>query len=227
MTRVGLTKTFPVLFLSLPLALCPAAAIAQAQDLKVEIVPVTPHNMVEAVAFSPSGTQVLSGGGDNTMKLWDVAAGRLLRTFKGHTSVVRAVAFSPDGTKVLSASQDATIKLWDAASGRLLQTFTGHTGTVTSVAFSPDGARFVSGSRTVAGSDNSVRLWDVATGRQLHIFTPNSGEISSVHGTAAVVVELSPGMQVSLIEASGGWALIAREGRRLGYVEAKALVRLQ
>ena len=66
------------------------------------------------MAFSPDGRWVASGGGDNTVKLWDAeAGGKPVRTFRGHTSVVRRVAFSPDGKQLASASLDKTVKVWD------------------------------------------------------------------------------------------------------------------
>ena len=100
---------------------------------------------MNAVAFSPGGTRLLSGSEDHTLKLWDAATGLVLNTFDGHTESVHAVAFSPDGTRVLSGSDDKTLKLWDAATGQLLQTLAGHTEGVYSVAFSPDGTRALSG----------------------------------------------------------------------------------
>jgi WD40 repeat protein len=153
------------IFLQLPLL-----ATALAQTPKVEIVPITPPHMAYSVAFSPDGARVLSGGFDNTMMLWDVATGRLLRTFLGHTNTIRSVAFSPNGTSALSASQDSTMKLWDVSSGQLLHTYGGHTGTINSAHFSPDGSQIVSGSRSFLGDDDSVRLWDTATGQQLRMF---------------------------------------------------------
>ncbi len=46
-------------------------------------------------------------------------------------------------------------------------------------------------------------------------------------GTAPIVVQLSPGQQVVLIESASGWALVARDGKKLGYIEEKVLARLQ
>ena len=51
---------------------------------------------VRAIAFSPDG-KTLASGGDNTIKLWDAASGKLLRTIEGHSSNVKAIAFSPRG----------------------------------------------------------------------------------------------------------------------------------
>jgi WD40 repeat protein len=141
-------------------------SVASAQDRpKIEVVQNSPDGLISAVAFSPDGTLVLTGSGDKTLKLWDVATGKLLRSFDGHIGEVRSVAFSPDGTRALSGSKDKTLKLWDVATGKLLRTFEGHTFDVNSVAFSPDGARALSGS-----GDDTLKLWDVATGKVLRTF---------------------------------------------------------
>ncbi|KOR30824.1 hypothetical protein TI04_03895 [Achromatium sp. WMS2] len=75
---------------TLPLALQPQAIPAVVQRGHT--------SSVESVAFSPDGTILASASADNTIKLWRVADGALLRTLTGgHTGWVNSVAFSPDG----------------------------------------------------------------------------------------------------------------------------------
>src|SRR3954454_9249851 len=68
---------------------------------------------VTSVAFSPDGKMLASGSNDETIKLWDVQAGKEHATLKGHTNEVTSVAFSPDGKTLASASLDGTVRLWD------------------------------------------------------------------------------------------------------------------
>jgi WD40 repeat protein len=131
---------------------------------------------VYSVAFSPDGNQILSVSWDGTVKLWDIASGREIRSFLGHSKSVGYVAFSPDGHQILSGSLDGTVKLWDAASGREIRSFQGHSrSAVSSVAFSPDGNQILS----VSG-DSTVKLWDAASGREIRSFQGYSREVSSV-----------------------------------------------
>ncbi len=77
---------------------------------------------VSSVTFSPDGKTALSGGLDNTLKLWDISTGREIQTFKGHTKWVNSIAFSPDGKTALSGSRDNTLKLWDISTGKVIRT---------------------------------------------------------------------------------------------------------
>jgi len=130
---------------------------------------------VWAVAFSPDGTQLLSGSIDHTLKLWDTRSGQLLRTYTGHSLGVGAVAFSPDGTQLLSGSIDHTLKLWDVQSGQPLRPFMGHSHRVTTVAFSPDGQYLLSGSW-----DKTLKLWNAQSGQLLRTFEGHSDEVNAV-----------------------------------------------
>jgi WD40 repeat protein len=68
---------------------------------------------VYGLAFSPDGTRLAIGSGDNTIRLWDVASRQEVCQLRGHDSYVHAIAFSPDGTRLASASGDLTVRIWD------------------------------------------------------------------------------------------------------------------
>jgi WD40 repeat protein len=130
---------------------------------------------VMSVAFSPDGRILASGCRDDTMRLWEVATGKLDETLTGHTGDVYGVAFSPDGKLLASASGDKTIRLWDVATRRVVRTLDGHDDLVRSVAFFPDGGKLVSSS-----ADKAVRVWDVGEGTLQRTFTGHAGQVRSV-----------------------------------------------
>lgn len=94
---------------------------------------------VLAVAFSPDGKLLASGGSDKTVKIWDPQTGKIIRSLRGHNKSVTAVFFSPDGKLIMSGSSDKTIKVWNIETGERLQSTPGISCTSSPVAFSPDG----------------------------------------------------------------------------------------
>src|SRR6516162_6189398 len=68
-----------------------------------------------AVAFSPNGNEVATASFDKTVKVWEVATGKEIKTLAGpagHQNLVLSVAYSPDGQLLASGSQDNTAKIW-------------------------------------------------------------------------------------------------------------------
>jgi WD40 repeat protein len=116
---------------------------------------------VLAVAISPDGNLIASGGRDLQIRVLD-RSGKIRLTLSGHTAAVHGLAFSPDGRVLASAGVDATIRLWDVQTGAELATLLGHANAVYAVAFNRSGSMLVS-----SGFDRTVRLWDVASRRQV------------------------------------------------------------
>jgi hypothetical protein len=70
------------------------------------------------VAFAPDGGQLVSGGGDGTVRLWNARAGTAGHVLMGHTEPVLSVAFHPRHPQQLVSCGDGTIRLWNARTGR-------------------------------------------------------------------------------------------------------------
>ncbi len=116
--------------------------------------------LVVALALSPDGQLLATGGTDGVIKLWDLATRRERATLPGHRDVVMALAFSADGQLLASAGgregRPGEVKLWDVAARRELTALRGHTDAVNSVVFT-SGGRLVSGSE-----DRTVKIWELA-----------------------------------------------------------------
>jgi WD40 repeat protein len=156
------------------------------------------------VAFTPDGKQAVTGGGnalavrkaaeEGSLLLWDLAIGKEIRRFQGHTKDVRRVAISPDGKQLLSGSFDGTMRLWDLQTGKEIRRFDGPGHFVEAVAFTPEGKRVVCsyGPRGVEAIYNadprcSIRLWDLEPARNSSSSTDTPLRFSRWHFPATVV----------------------------------------
>ena len=109
---------------------------------------------VRAVAFTPSEPHLVTAGMRQPIRVWDVTAGRLLKTLDEKAVGVLALAVSPDGRFLASSGLDQVVKVWSLPSGEPLGTLTGQQGFLAALAFSPDGAFLVS-----AASDRTLQWY--------------------------------------------------------------------
>ena len=153
---------------------------------------------VWTLAFKPNSYVLASGGGDFTVRIWDVGDLnnlRLVRTLRGHTHWVRSVAWSPDGRTLASASSDGTVRLWNPDNGINFAVLRGHTEDVHSVAWSPDGRILASGSE-----DTTIRLWNPDTHGTRRVLR---GHGRGIHGQGVTALVFHPNEQ-TLVSLGGG-----------------------
>ncbi|KAK0666126.1 WD40-repeat-containing domain protein [Cercophora samala] len=136
------------------------------------------HNYVYCLAFSPKGNILASGSYDEAVFLWDVRAGRLMRSLPAHSDPVSGIGFCNDGTLVVSCSTDGLIRVWDTSTGQCLRTLVHEDNpAVTNVCFSPNG-RFV----LAFNLDNSIRLWDYVSGTVKKTYQGHNNKGFSIGG---------------------------------------------
>ncbi|MFO0991613.1 MAG: WD40 repeat domain-containing protein [Hyphomicrobiales bacterium] len=146
--------------------------------------------------FSPDGKQLVTGGGDNVVHMWDLA-GREVRQLVGREARIQQAAISANGDYLATTSGDGRLSIWDTKSGHVIAelaapgTSTALGTTTVDIEFSPDGALLSSTS-----TDGVSRIWRLATGTQVAaltttgilrraIFSPDGKFVLTVKGDEA------------------------------------------
>ena len=111
---------------------------------------------VYALAFTPDGKRLVSGGADRSVKVWNVATGTRLYTLSDATDGINTIALSPDGERVAAGGLDKTIRIWHLGEkeGTLENTLIAHEDAILKLAWSPDGKHLAS-----AAADRTIKLF--------------------------------------------------------------------
>lgn len=141
------------------------------------MLPVGHTSYISSVAFSSSGKKVITASDDKTVKIWDAASGKLLRSIDKHSSPVICAGFSIDEKKIITASFD-TVKIWDAASGDLLCSFNEYTprqSGISAIHFSSDNKYFA----ILPAYDTTIRVRDIRNGKLFQTLRGHTTQIQS------------------------------------------------
>lgn len=154
-------------------------------------------NPVFALAFSPDGKLLASGGAAGELKLWNIPEGTEARSFTAEAGVV-SVAFSPDGKRLACGLENGQVTVWRLEDGVKLYTLDAHPRAVISIAFSPEGQSFFSG-----GDHASIKQWRVLDGSLvLTLDTPTMNTFALARDGVTIAVAEDTG-QIELIDISG------------------------
>ncbi len=110
---------------------------------------------VKSVSFNADGQQIVTGGLDGTIKLWDLS-GQLLNKWDAHQSVVNFVGFNSDGSQIISAGVDGTVQIRNLSDNKPIKSWIAH----------PEGGiNFLAVDKeekiiATAGGDGKIGLWD-------------------------------------------------------------------
>ena len=115
--------------------------------------------LVSQMALSADGRILATAGGDNLIKVWDVASGQELRVLRGHTVVVSHLCLSADGRTLVSADVDNKIKVWTTDPTGETNVLT-HEGIVVYTAVAPEGELLATSNPNFF----TVDLWDLRSG---------------------------------------------------------------
>lgn len=128
-------------------------------DVKVEELPMNSNEDQDGAEEECLGSldpnlkypsHLLSCSLDNTIKLWEVASGKCIRTQFGHVEGVWDIA--ADNFRIISGSHDKNIKVWDLQNGKCIQTFAGHKAPIVCVGIGD--SSFASGDEV-----GEVKMW--------------------------------------------------------------------
>ncbi|MEW5938377.1 MAG: hypothetical protein AB1750_01835 [Chloroflexota bacterium] len=129
-------------------------------------------------AFSPDGKYVVSGSGDDTLRVWDASTGDEI-SYMPNIGYTISVSFSPTGKEVLTASTDDTARIWDVNTGKEIARMPYHDRTGRTFG---DTALFSSDGRYVASiSDfDTVSFTEIVSGKKFLQITHEGSVISSI-----------------------------------------------
>ena len=112
-------------------------------------------------------SQLLAGSEDGKVRIWDLAAGKIIRSFHAHRGGVVSIALMSDGRRLITAGMDNQIKIWDIGRGTQLDTLGSEHG-LEHAGLSPRGRLCL-----CSTNDWSLHVWDVKYKKRLASFTAN------------------------------------------------------
>ncbi len=115
---------------------------------------------IHAVAYSPDGRWLASGGDDEEVLISDATTLRTVRRLGPHRRAVRTIAFSPDSVSVATAGDDGLVRVWSLAGGPPVRTLRYETA-IDQLVYVPSVYLPGGGALVAVGRDGRVAVWSL------------------------------------------------------------------
>lgn len=133
------------------------------------------------VSFSPDGWRLASGGGDTTVRFWDVSTRTPRSVCRGHKHHVLCTSWAPDGKRFASADKTGCIRLWDPDKGAAVgKPLVGHKQWVTFLSWEPQHRRPSCERLASSSKDATTKIWNARTGRCIMTLTGHGASVECV-----------------------------------------------
>jgi RNA polymerase sigma factor (sigma-70 family) len=160
--------------------------------------------------FAPDGKLLAAVKQKGEVDLWDVEAGKPLRSVRGDDADVLAVAISRDGKRLAAGSANGNIRIWELASGKA-RVWKNKRDVLKSdparaLAFAPDGHYLA------ASHQATLRIWELATGEMVEENKLTGAIALTADGRAAAIPR---GKEVYLLDLAGSGELPTLSGHQM------------
>ena len=112
-----------------------------------------------SLAFAPNDQLIVHGGSQGLIRIWDVASGQHVNSFKGNSTDIWSVAWHPDGTRLATGGEDRTVRIWDTATWQEVLMLE-EENAVSALSWSPNGRKLAA----ACGPQYRIRIWDATVG---------------------------------------------------------------
>lgn len=135
-----------------------------------------PHiERVISYDYSPKGSTMMTAGGDNIIRFWDVEKGKEELSLPPREATISQILYSPSGQYYAFALVSGDIEIWEEGGSQPNFILQGHKLNVTKMVFAADGKTLISGAE-----DNTIRVWDIRTGKEVSQFVGHKSSIQTL-----------------------------------------------
>ena len=142
---------------------------------------------VFSLDVSADGALLASGAADRFAKVVELATGKVVKTFEGHTHHVLGVAFKRDSRTLATAGADNVAKIWDTITGERRKNIEGFAKEVTAASFVGIGDQAL-----LSAGDGQVVLVK-SSGEKVRTFSGASDYVNAVSVTPDATVVVAGG----------------------------------